>query len=74
VKPRDLILIVLTGASLVILAPTAERAGQAGKMEPAQDVKIMPAQEEKPAPVSQQAKLQPATFSGDTEKLKTVDN
>ena len=67
-KPRDLFLIVLTGASLVILAPTAEKAGQAEKTEPAQDVKITPAQEET------EAKLQPASFNGDTKKLRTANN
>lgn len=73
-KPRDLFLIVLTGASLVILAPTTEKAGQVEKTEPAQDVKIMPAQEDKAEPAAEHAKLLPASFDGETEKLKNANN
>jgi hypothetical protein len=64
VKPGHLILIVAIGTSLIALAPTAEKAGQA--IETTQDVKVMPAQQE---PATSQATIVPASFDGETENL-----
>jgi hypothetical protein len=61
VKPRHLILIVAIGTSLIALAPSVEKAKDA-----AQDVKVMPAQEDS---VEGQPKIVPASFDGETEKL-----
>jgi hypothetical protein len=66
-KPCDLIFIVGIGTSLIVMAPTAEKAGQAEIANDAvQDVKVMPAQNE---PATDQAKLVPASFDGDADKL-----
>jgi hypothetical protein len=49
---------------LEVIAPTAERAGQAETAsEPAQDVKTIPAQDKMLEPDSSDAKLQPASFT-----------
>jgi hypothetical protein len=70
VNSRYLILIVAIGSGLIILAPTAERAGQSDKAEtpgePARDVKVVPASEDGVS----HAKLQPASFDRRIEKLK----
>jgi hypothetical protein len=64
VKSRHIIAIVAIGASLIFIAPTAERAGQAETAsEPAQDVKTIPAQDKMLEPDSSDAKLQPASFT-----------
>jgi hypothetical protein len=74
VKPRHLIFIVLIGTSLIAVAPTAEKAGQADKAdvatEPAQDVKVIRTQKVNVEPEASRAKIQPASFSGDAGKLK----
>ncbi|MGE0237901.1 MAG: hypothetical protein AB7F09_16420 [Parvibaculaceae bacterium] len=68
-KPRDLIAIVLIGTSLIAVAPTTEKAGQADRdREPAQDVNVTPARKDDAG----DAKLQPASFTSDTEGLKTT--
>jgi len=68
VKARHLIFTVLTGTSLIVFAPAPEKAGQAGKIEavsrPAQDVKIVPAEN---------TKVKRASFAGDARKLKNPD-
>jgi hypothetical protein len=56
VKSRHIIAIVAIGASLIFIAPTAERAGQA-------ETASEPAQDEMLEPDSSEAKLQPASFT-----------
>lgn len=70
---RHLVVIVAVGSGLIFLAPTPEKAGQADKVEtvsePVEDITIIPAAEEN----SDQVKLEPATFTGDTRMLEDSD-
>jgi hypothetical protein len=68
VKPRHLILIVAAGTGLILLAPTAEKSGQADTVEPSQTVKTLPAPDSKP----ERARILPVSFDDNAQKLKNA--
>ena len=71
-KARHLIFIVLTGMSLIAVAPTPEKARQSDKTkvvsEPDQEVKVT--SEGKVEAEASRVKVQASYFRGDAERLK----
>jgi hypothetical protein len=54
--------------SLIFLAPTPEKAGQADKIEAA----TKPTPDGRPAPAAALGKVEPASFDGDLSKQKNA--
>jgi hypothetical protein len=65
-KSWHIILIVAVGMSLIFVAPTPEKAGQADKV----DTASKPPPDSRPVPATAAANFERASFDGDRSKTK----